>query len=397
LARISAAIDEASMPERSWRRYVLAAAGLALIVRLVVIAATGGGFNLRIFDYFGGLIVQGTNPYDAPVGGEFSPAYGDNPPLELLLFAGLLEIHDSPDTIRIFFSLVDVAVLLTVGFFYPRSRAFRANFILLYGFNPLILEAWTGFADDKSLHLLCTIVVLIGLSKGRLVMSWVATGALGALKWYSVVFAPALAIESVRRHGLRWGAVALILFAGVLVVSQLPYFPDSLDAFSRRNDRIDINPPIHAAITQLLAEVNLYETWVPRLLVPVSLIAIYALFLLRQLSIEETVVLSVFFSYVWLPDEGFNRMILIVLPLLLITRMSVARWIALWIVSTIAAAAVLVEFRDFSFPAVESVFGAYGSVRHVIFVNVVMVTVLGFYLADRYRKRSGPRAVEAAP
>ncbi|MEX0993046.1 MAG: hypothetical protein WDZ37_03525 [Solirubrobacterales bacterium] len=394
LSGIQARIE--SWDARKWRRAVLATAALALLARAVVIAVTGGGFNLRIFHYFGGLIARGVNPYDAPPGGEFDPRYGDNPPPELLLFAGLLEIHDSPDTLRVFFALADGAVIATVGLWYPRSRTFRANFIAFYAFNPLMLEAWTGFADDKALLLLCTIGVLAGLDAGRLALSWGSAIALAALKWYSVVFAPALALHSARLRSRGWTVAACLAFVGVVALAQLPYLPDSLDAFARRSDRISIDPPIHAAITQLLAEVNLYSTLIPRVFWPLSLGTVYALYLLRKIDIKDTVVLSVFCSYIALPDEGFNRMLLITLPFLFLIGMSLWRWTVLWFLSILAAGAVLVEFRDVDLDLAESLFGAYGSLEHVVFVNVVMVAVLVFYLRDRLGA-SGPGAVEATP
>ncbi len=374
------------MSERRWKQFVALVAVGALVVRLVLIATTGGGFNLRIFHYFGGLILDDINPYAAPVGGEFGPRYGDNAPPELLLFAGLLKIHDSADTLRAFFTVADLAVITTVGLAYPRSRAFRANFIAFYAFNPLMLEAWTAFADDKAVILLLTIAVLIGLERDRLGFSWAAAAALGAFKWISVVFAPALAIHTARIRSKRWLVLALLAFAGVLFVSQVPYFPDSLEAFDRRSARIDIDPPIHASVTQLLDAVGLYDPLIPRIFMPVSLALVYGFFLLRRIDVKDTVVLSLFFAYVALPDEGFNRMLQITLPFLLVIAMPALRWTLLWLLSSLAALAVLVEFRDTHVSAVESAFGAYGSVRHVLFVNVVMVAVLFWFLRDRLKR-----------
>jgi hypothetical protein len=394
---LRAKLDRIVSRDSSWRWLVIGVAALALVVRLGLIAGTGGGFNLRIFYWFGDLVARGINPYHAPPGsGAHDPQYGDNPPMELIVFAGLLKIHNSPDTLRVFFALVDVSVIALVGFLYPLARIWRANFILFYGFNPLLLEEWTAFADDKAILLALIILVLLGLEQGRLALSWSATAVLVAFKWLGVFFLLPLALESRRRVSGMAMALGGAAFVAFVALWQLPYFPDNLEAFSRRSDRISIDPPIHASPTQVLSHIGIYSSAIPRVFIVVSLLAVYLLFALRRLDAREAVVLSIFCSYVALPDEGANRMLLITLPFLFIVAMTARRWLALWAVSLLAAAAVLVEFRNTPIDLVEQVFGSYGSLKHVLFANAVMALVVFYYLKDRLSPREAQRSSAAA-
>ena len=73
--------------ERHWRLAVVAAAVAALVVRLVLIAVTGGGGDIRGYVYFAELVLAGQDPYDAPPGGPVDSVYANNPPFLPLLFA----------------------------------------------------------------------------------------------------------------------------------------------------------------------------------------------------------------------------------------------------------------------------------------------------------------------
>src|SRR5215208_3666944 len=128
--------------ERTWRRTVLAVAALALVVRLAIAAVTGGGNDLKIYYAFASLAAGGDNPFDPPAGFEFPERLSDNLPGEYVLFAGLLRIVDSPDTLRVLFAFADAGVVLLVGLWYPRPIAWRAAFVAFYAFNPLVLGSW---------------------------------------------------------------------------------------------------------------------------------------------------------------------------------------------------------------------------------------------------------------
>jgi hypothetical protein len=371
-----------------WRWAVLAIAVGALGVRLLIVAHSNGGDDLRMYAFFSRLALHGVNPFSSPALGLFPASDGNNPPLEVAGFAALLGLHDSPTTLRVLFALADSSVVLLVGLAFPRPRAWRAAFILFYAFNPFVLFSWSVFAEDKSLLFLGVAAWLLALERGRDGLAWVAAAALSAFKFLGAFAAPVLAVHSWRQHRWRVG-ISVTAFIGVFALSNLPWFPESLRAFSRREGRLGINPPIHASPTIALARLGLYAPIEAKALTAAGIAAVLGLFVGRRIDVREAVVWSLFAGYLFLPDDAFNRLLLITLPFLLIMHPSVRQWIVIWVVSGIAALAGVVATRgvphELKFIAgpLRDVFGRESTLRHMLWMNLLTVVVLVFYATGR--------------
>ncbi len=237
---------------------MFALAALALLVRLAIIAHSHGGHDLRIYVYYSRLPLHGINPFINYRGGPLPSIDGDDPPVEVAVFTGLLAIHDSPTMLRLLFAASDAVLLILVGLWSPRPRRWRGAFMLFYAFNPFVLFAWTAFAEDKTLLMLSIAVLVLALERGRQWLAWMAAAALAVFKFIGVLVAPVLALHAIRTRGGRWALFPIATFALLFALSNLPWFPRSLDAFSRRNARLDVNPPIHASPTLLLSRLGLY-------------------------------------------------------------------------------------------------------------------------------------------
>jgi hypothetical protein len=371
-----------------WRWVVLAIAVGALGIRLLIVAHSNGGDDLRMYTFFSRLALHGVNPFSSSVRGEFPASDGNNPPLEVAGFAALLGLHDSPTTLRVLFALTDGALVLLVGLAFPRSRAWRAAFILFYAFNPFVLFSWSVFAEDKSLLFLGVAALLLALERGRDGLAWVAAAALTAFKFLGAFAAPALAVYSWRLH--RWRVlIPVTAFIGVFVLSNLPWFPESLRAFSRRDGRLGINPPIHASPTIALARLGVYAPIEARVLTAAGIAAVVGFFVARRIDVREAVVWSLFAGYVFLPDDAFNRLLLITLPFLLIMHPSVRQWLVIWVVSSIVALAGVVATRgvphELKFIArpLRDAFARESTVRHMLWMNLLTMLVLVFYATGR--------------
>jgi hypothetical protein len=151
----------------AWRAAVIAIAVAAFLVRILIIAHSRGGDDLRMYTYFSRLALHGANPFAPPAHGLFPPVDGNNPPLEVAAFAGVLAIHDAPTTLRVVFALADAAIVAIVGLCYPRPRQWRSGFILFYAFSPFVLFAWTAFAEDKTVLFLGIVIWLLALERAR--------------------------------------------------------------------------------------------------------------------------------------------------------------------------------------------------------------------------------------
>lgn len=380
-----------------WPWVVASICLLALATRLVIIAGSHGGNDLRIYVYFSRLPLHGVNPFAAPTTGLFPPSQSDQPALEVAIFSWLLRIHDSPTTLRVLFALADLGVLLLVGLWSRRPRGWRLAFILFYAFNPLVLLGWTAYAEDKTLLFLGIAALLLALENGSEWTAWMSAAALTAFKIIGIYVAPVLALHAYRRRPRQVLGFLGVLAAG-LVLSSLPWFPKSLDVFSRRTTRLAIDPPIHASPTLLLARLHLYSPIEAKLLTAAALLAVIVLFAARRLEIRPAVVWALFAGYIFLPDDPLNRLLLISLPFVFVVAMPRSRWIALWLVSCVVALAADVATRGVphALSAIGSLlrtlFGYESTVRHVLWMSLMPALVIGFYLLDLIaRRRTAPR------
>ena len=381
-----------------WRVAVITITLLAIVVRVLIIAHTRGGSNLRIYTYFARLALHGGNPFNPPAHGAVATIYANSPPLEFGVFAALLGVHDSPTTLRLLFLLGDVAVLLLVGFCFPRPLRWRLGFLLFYAFNPFVLLAWTVYAQDKTLLFFGIAVLILALERGREWIAWSAFTALAVFKFLGTFAAPALALHWFRKRG--WWALAPIgAFLLVLALSNLPWFPKSLDAFARRDRLLSIGPD-HVAPTLLLVKAGLYAPVEAKLLPAALAIVVLVLFYAGRIDIREAVVWSLFAGYVFLPDDDFDRLLLIILPFFLLLDFSAGRWIVVWALSTVEALAGSVATRGVPHElssvagALRAVFSHEGTLRSVLWLNLLGVLVLAYYFIDRRAGRAPVGRVE---
>jgi hypothetical protein len=180
----------------------------------------------------------------------------------------------------------------------------------------------------------------------------------------------------------------------VVTLSNLPWFPRSLDAFSRRDDLLNINPPIHVAPTLLLARIGIYAPVEAKLLPVAAAIVALVLYVMRRIDIREAMVWSLVAGYVFLPDTDFDRLLLITLPFFLMLELSIGRWVLVWIVSSVAALAggVATHGVPHAFSGLagtlHTVFSHEGTVRNVLWMNLLPALVVGYYLVDRRAGRA---------
>jgi hypothetical protein len=356
---------------------VIALAALAFALRLVIAAGTGGGEDLRLYHAFGGLVNDGFNPYHLPPGFPFPSRFADNLPGELLIFAGVLKLHDAAFSLRVLFALADAGVILLVGLAWPRPRSWRAAFVAFYAFCPLVLGSWTATSEDKTLLFLLFAGTILAVELGRPAWGWAGTTALAAIKGFSLFFAPMLALHTLRVRGWRYAAISVAVAALALAIAHLPWFPDDLDAYSHRSDRTRYPTPGAAAITQVLGRLHIYDPAVARIGVPLLLVAIFVLFWRHVIGIAESMVLASAATLVLQPDHAYTRCLFAALPFLLILRTNTRRWVVIWVVATLASIAIY-------FQQERGQLGGYGSMAHVICANAFFFLMFGYYLRDKW-------------
>jgi hypothetical protein len=379
-----------------WRWSVLGVAVIALLVRVLLIAHSHGGSDLRNYTYFARLALQGHDPYLPPAHGAFGATFADSPPLEYVVLSLLLRVHNSPTTLRVLFAIADVAVVLLVGFRWPAPRSWRAAFVVFYALNPLVLISWTVYAEDKTLLFLAVAVALLGVEQGRALTSWLAATALTAFKFLGAFLVPVLLVDTLRERRAR-GLWFLAGFVILVAVTSLAWFPDGLRAFTHRNGRLGAYVPIHSSPMLLVSRIGLYASFEPTLLAAIALIAIVVLVILRRLEVAEALALSLLAGYIFLPDDSFGRLLLVTIPFLLLVRPTSRQWAAVWVVTTVAAIAAAIETQGVPHAlapisgALRAAFSHESTVRSVLWLNAPVVTVLWTYWAQR--QRAGSRGI----
>jgi hypothetical protein len=201
---------------------------------------------------------------------------------------------------------------------------------------------------------------------------------IAAIKGFTLFLAPMLALHTLRERGWRTAAACVAGFAAVLAVAHLPWFPDDFEAYGRRADRTRYPVPVHAALTQVLGRLGIYDPAVARIGVPLLLIAIFLLLWRDLIGIAEALVLGSAATLVLQPDHSYPRALFAALPFLLILRLDRRRWLVLWAVSTLAAMVIYLQQQ-------RGELGGYGSFPHVIAANALFVTVLVYYARDKLR------------
>ena len=376
---------------RRWRLVVVGIAFVALLVRFAILLHYRHyvSADLRIYYYFSHLILEGANPYDAPAGGSVDSSYGDFPAPEMGTYAALLNIHDSPLTLKVFFAFADFLTIILLGFLLPRSKPWRLSAMLFYGFSPLVLVSWIVVTEDKTVLFTFITWIYIAIERRATIAAWLGTGTLAVYKWISGFFLVPFALWSSRSMSRKGLLAALGIFAITFVVSHIPYFPESLRMYERRQEASHIYPPVHASLTKVLYDLGLYETFFVQGFIYTALAAVYLLFALRKIDIKEAIALSLFAAYVALPNESFDRILLITLPFLFVVSLSLARWAAVWAVTIVTGAGVYLNVMAPT-PVPQSFVdaaGSYGSYRHLILANALMLLILAFYLWDKIVRR----------
>jgi hypothetical protein len=104
------------------------------------------------------------------------------------------------------------------------------------------------------------------------------------------------------------------------------------------------------------------------------------------------VVWSLFAGTVFLPNNSFSRILLMTLPFIFLVRMTPSRWVTLWIISTVSAAAVVIATRGVPHvlstiaDPLQSLFAREATIRHALWVNLPLALMLVYYWSDRSRR-----------
>lgn len=290
----------------------------ALIIRLIIIInSNDGGFDLKLYTYFGSMMLHGLNPYLAPSNGPISPIYSDMSPLNLAVFAGTLAIYKHPSTLRLMFVLVDCITISLILLFWKRSFKTRLFLSILHAINPLVLWNWFYIAEDKPISFLLIVVTLLFIEYKKIWGAVITIGLLASYKFVGIFMILPLVFGFYRDK--KTTIIQFMTFGSIICISYLPYFPTNLVIFSNRAFRLNLSPCNQSPFL-LLSTFGLYDPILATVIPLLFLLAVYSLFLLRKLELRSTLIFSVMLPTIFAPEIGLDRILFVTLPsLMLIT------------------------------------------------------------------------------
>jgi len=146
---------------------------------------------------------QGINPYVHAPGSEAIAHLRDDyhsginnqevptiyPPLMQVAFAIAAYLWYSPTSMKIFFTLCDMGVILFIMLLL-RNRNFPENRVLVYAWNPLVLVEIAGSGHNDSLAVLLMFAALLAVDRYRHTQGvfWLTLSMLA--KWFTVMLVP---------------------------------------------------------------------------------------------------------------------------------------------------------------------------------------------------------------
>ncbi|MGH9141108.1 MAG: hypothetical protein ACRD2I_08200, partial [Vicinamibacterales bacterium] len=151
----------------------------------------------------------------------------------------------------------------------------------------------------------------------------------------------------------------------------------------RRSERMN-SPPMFDSMTILLADIHLYHPVVLRVWLVTAFFGVALLHARRMIDIGEAIALGSASMFVLLPDEPSDRILLVTVILMLITR---PRWRSWWALSTVPASWLFIDYTFGLQHPLRRMTGLPGSWQHVVGANALVLVLALSYLVDRLRGR----------
>lgn len=303
-----------------------------------------GGFDLQLYCYEGFLVAAGANPFDLADQPQFRNSILDeyaasNPPLNFLLFGGIVGIHNLifdealhhhcisvVHAFAAFDSLVGVAIFLClVWLLGVRVLPALLAATLWYGLNGAPIVANIVTIEDKPFY---TILLVIFVSlllrferrfdqlddrqkKRSIIWLSILLGFITGFKLLTLYTIPVwLAFLHARQRSWRHTAFSAVIAGSVIFASFLPFFPDSYGVLLNRLERAEV-APFHASIFRILP-------FFGNLTVILSLGSIAILTVLvykRKISLALAAALTMFVGTVITTDGSLDRSLTGLIPL----------------------------------------------------------------------------------
>lgn len=221
---------------------------------------------------------------------------------------------------RLYIALYSISVALYALYAISRTSEGSAPavtpllFLLFFGTNPIFPRLWFSPIADKVWFAFFMLALL--LLQHRPYAVTVLLGLLAATQGLGIPIMALYVLHLWVNQGVSRQQILqlLLVFGVILALSHLPWFPDWRNGYLWRADR-----QTAIAHDTLFMPLGLDESSLPLVLTSVSLLLLAVLVAARRLVLEEVFLLPVVASILFGGEAPFNRLLVIILAMLLLT------------------------------------------------------------------------------
>lgn len=309
------------------------------------------GFNYNIYTYNASLTINGQKSFDredVQINSEAKesfkdPKYLDYTGAQHLLYVLLesIDLYQNNSNLSAygfrFWIIINITIIFLLIFhlnnsFQDEIDAYKIWPIIFISFCPIIpfyivISQW----EDKLSFLLLPLLLLFLIQHKKYKTTSFILGFIIAFNGLVIFFLPIYLIflfrEIKKDFWLNFG----LILAGI-IITMIPFFPDSLSAWTNRINRVDTNKPFWYSFYSFLPE-GFYSPLLNNLLIIIVSLTTIFLYGLKKINLIDSLIISISIVILLSPFNVISRVIpLILLITILSPNMDRYNWLSLGLI-----------------------------------------------------------------
>jgi len=302
------------------------------------------GDDYAIYEYFAEAVSKGLNPYAIPQNyrsdtvrrffnnagvaqpnaGVISQRYADYPPLLMMVNSLVFRLNNVRGLYILYILLYAASIALYLASRISAESESQSSvvnpviFLIFFALNPLFPQAWFNPTTDKAWFAFFITLVLVFRN-----MPWLLVISLGLFAGIKGLGVPMMVFYVIyerfeKNIGAKRIGALVVIFAIVVAISHVPWFPDGLRAYQWRLVRQNLVS--HDSLFVPLDKVGIFWGGLPQVLTVSAFVLLAWLALKHFLALDEVLLLPIVFSIIFNPELGFDRLLVAIFSMLLLTR-----------------------------------------------------------------------------
>ncbi len=323
---------------------------IVLIIGGIVINTTyllvkfAPGDDYAIYTYFAEALLNGENPYNLsdahrseivpqlisvgsstqPIEGVVPQHYADYPPLLMLLNAFMVQLHPQKGLYYFYIALFGLSFFLFAVYVYrqrlaqPAQKVIPILFVLFMGFNPVMNATWFFPITDKVIFAVLILSLLLVLDRPYIFT--IVCALFAAIKGLGIpIFFFYILYNIVNRKiTLKQLAVMASVFAIILLLSHLPFFPEGMNGYQWRAERQ--SSVGHSSLFLYLRGLDLNFAGLGTLLTLASYVFLGIGVIRKRVDNRAVIVLPVVISIIFNTEPSYDRILVALFAMLVVVR-----------------------------------------------------------------------------